>query len=451
MKKVPSPVLSIIVAVVIPVLLVSTAHSDDNHQYWPQWRGPLATGVAPLADPPVEWNESKNIRWKILLPGFGHSSPVVWGDFIYLTAAKPYGKSSVPKRANAYMAHDNAATVQHQEFMVLAVRRTDGNIVWQKTVHKELPAEGGHNTSSLASNSPVTDGEHVFAYFGSRGIYCLDLKGNVVWEKDFGEMLTKHAHGEGSSPVLYENTLVMNWDHEGDSFVIALDKRTGKQRWKNLRDEVTSWATPIVVDRSDRPQVIVSGTGRIRGYDLVTGKTLWECGGLSANVVASPVYDKGIVFAGSSYEKQALLAIRLQGATGDITNSKQVVWFRRFGTPYVPSLLLYDDSLYYLRHYQGVLSRVDTQTGEDQGGPFRMKGIRNVYASPVGASGRIYITDQDGLTIVFGHDKAQDPIILARNMLEDRFNASIALVDKELYLRGEKYLYCIAEDKKGTD
>jgi hypothetical protein len=435
-----------LVALTVQSHLVFAANARDDLHYWPQWRGPLTTGLAPYADPPIEWSENKNIRWKSGIPGFGHSTPVVWGEYLYLTSAKAYGESSVPKRANAYMAHDNVATVQHQEFIVLAVRRANGQIAWQKTVHRELPAEGGHNTASLASNSPVTEGKRIYASFGSRGLFCLDLKGNILWTKDFGEMLTKHAHGEGSSPVLYENTIVVNWDHEGESFVIALDKRTGEQQWKSPRDEVTSWATPIVVNHNGRPQVIVSGTGRIRGYDLATGKTLWECGGLSANVVASPVSDKGIVFAGSSYEKQALLAIRLQDATGDITDSKQIVWFRRFGTPYVPSLLLVDGSLYYLRHYQGVLSRVDTRTGEDQGGPFRMKGIGDVYASPVSADGRIYITDREGTTLVLSHEITGDPQILAKNKLDDSFSASAALADREFYLRGEKHLYCISNN-----
>ena len=284
----------------------------------------------------------------------------------------------------------------------------------------------------------------MYAFFGSRGLYCFDLNGEPQWEKDLGEMQTKHGHGEGSSPVLHGDTLVVNWDHEGESFVTAFDKSTGKQRWEVAREEVTSWATPIVVEHAGKHQVVVSGTNRVRGYDLATGAVIWECGGLSANIVASPVAADGIVYAGSSYDKRALLAIRLEGARGDITGTDCVLWRRRRGTPYVPSPLLYGDSLYFLRHYQGILSRVNTKTGEDRGGPFRLGGLRDIYASPVGAADRIYITDRNGTTLVISHDETQR--VLAQNRLDDSFSASAAIVDREMFLRGEKYLYCIAED-----
>src|SRR5207237_1428055 len=211
-----------------------------------------------------------------------------------------------------------------------------GSIAWQQALHKELPHEAGHQTASLASASMVTDGEQLFAYFGSRGLYCLDMAGKLVWKKDLGEMHTKHGHGEGSSPALHGETLIVNWDHEEKSFLVALDKRTGKQRWRKSRDEDTSWATPIVVEHAGNAQVIVPGTNRLRGYDLATGEVIWECGGLSSNIVASPVAADGFVYSGSSYDTRALLAIRLEGASGDITGTKQVAWFKRKGTPYVP-------------------------------------------------------------------------------------------------------------------
>ena len=417
--------------------------SGQDGQYWPQWRGPLGTGVAPDADPPVEWSESKNIRWKLALPGKGHSTPIIWGDRVFMTAAVPYGSPLEPRYDRAPGAHDSQPVTHHHEFLALAVSRRDGKILWQRTLHKELPHEGGHYTGSLASSSPVTDGQHLFAFFGSRGLYCLDLDGRLVWKKDLGDMQTLHAHGEGSSPALHGDTLVVNWDHEGQSFVVAFDKRTGKQRWKAARDEVTSWATPIVVEREGKPQVIVSGTNRLRGYDLATGRVIWECAGLSRNVVASPVAADGMVYAASSYDTRALLAIRLDGAKGDITGTSQVVWTRQQRTPYVPSPLLYDGWLYFLRHYQGILSRLNAKTGEEPTGPFRLASIRNVYASPVGAAGRVYITGLDGTTQVISHEVAE---VLALNRLNDSFSASAAAVERELYLRGQRYLYCIAEE-----
>ncbi len=420
------------------------ANGTDTAHFWHQWRGPLATGVAPHADPPVEWSEGKNVRWKIELPGGGHSSPIVWGDKVFVTAAAPYGEALQPKYSDAPGAHDNLPVTHRYKYLVIAVNRRDGTILWERTVRQGLPHEMGHFTASLASNSPVTDGERVYAFFGSRGLYCFDVDGKPQWEKDLGEMQTKHGHGEGSSPALYGDILVVNWDHEGQSFVAAYDKRSGKQRWSAARDEVTSWATPIVVEHAGKPQVIISGTHRVRGYDLTTGAVIWECGGLSANIVASPVAADGMVYAGSSYDKRALLAIRLDGAKGDITETDRVLWRRKRGTPYVPSPLLYGNSLYFLRHYQGILSRVDTTTGEDKGGPFRLGGLRDIYASPVAAANRIYITDRVGTTLVISHD--DNPSVLAQNRLDDSFSASAALVGSEIFLRGEKYLYCIAEE-----
>ncbi|MBC8352251.1 MAG: PQQ-like beta-propeller repeat protein [Planctomycetes bacterium] len=424
-----------------PIALVTADELTD--QNWFQWRGPLGTGVALNADPPIEWNETKNIRWKVALPGKGHSTPIVWGDRVFVTAAIPYGDELEPRYSGRPGAHDNLPVKQHHRFEVLAIDRRTGKILWQKTVREARPHEGGHYTASLASSSPVTDGGSVFAFFGSYGLSCLDMNGNVQWQADLGDMHSKHGHGEGSSPVLHGDTLVVNWDHEEQSFLVAFDKRTGRPRWKVTREEVTSWATPIVVEHNGDPQLVVSGTGRVRGYDLSTGKVIWECGGLSANIVATPVAADGMVFAGSSYEKRAMLAIRHEGAKGDIAETKHVAWTRMTGTPYVPSPLLYGNSLYFLRHYQGILSRVNSKTGKDDGGPFRLGAIRDVYASPVAAANRIYITDRDGRTQVITH--SDHPDVLAVNQLNDSFSASAAIVNNELFLRGERYLYCIAE------
>ncbi len=416
--------------------------ADTN---WPHWRGPFGTGEAPDADPPVEWSDERNIRWKARLSGKGHSTPIVWGDRIFVTTAVPYGESLPPRYSTAPGTHDGVPVTQRHEFVVLAVDRRDGSVLWQRTVHRKLPHEGAHYTASLASNSAVTDGEHVYAFFGSHGLYCLDFDGELVWKKDdFGEMQTKHGHGESASPVLAGDSLIINWDHDGPCYVLALDKRTGRQRWKVDRPEETSWSSPIVVEHEGRPQLIVSGTNRLRGYDPTTGRVIWQCAGLSSNIVASPVAARGMVFAGSSYEKRALLAVRLSGAAGDITGTDRVVWSRSRGTPYVPSPLLYGDSLYFLTHYQGILSRVHAATGEDRPGAIRLAGLGNIYASPVGAGGRVYITDLDGATIVLSHEDT--PRVLAVNRLNDGFAASAAVVGRELFLRGQRYLYCIVAE-----
>lgn len=346
---------------------------DDKLSNWGQWRGPLGTGAAPQGDPPIEWGIGKNIKWRVDIPGLGHSSPVVWGDRVFVTAAVPFGKPLPnPQPDNAPGSHNNLTVTHRHKFFVLAISRKAGEILWQETLAASVPKEGAHETGSLASNSPIADSKHVYAFFGSRGLYCMTHAGKLVWNKQFKEMQTKHGHGEGASPVLSGNTIVVNWDHEAQSFVVALDKNTGREIWRQKRDEVTSWSSPIVVEHAGRAQVIISGTRRVRAYDLKSGDIIWECGGLSANVVASPVAQDGMVYAASSYDTRSLLAIKLDGAKGEITNSKNVVWSTKQRTPYVPSPLLYKGSLYYLRHYQNILTRVEAKSGIEKLGPFRL-------------------------------------------------------------------------------
>jgi outer membrane protein assembly factor BamB len=259
-------------------------------------------------------------------------------------------------------------------------------------------------------------------------------------------MHTLHGHGEGSSPVLYRDTLIVNWDQEGPSFVAAFDKGTGKERWRTDREASTSWTTPIVVEHDGKPQVIVGGSRRMRGYDLATGRMIWECDGLSEeNVVASPVAGTGMVFAGSTYDRPGIFAIRLDGAKGDITGTQQVAWVRTQGAPYVPSPLLYGDSLYFLAHFRNVLSRVNARSGQDQPGAFRLAGLGSVFASPIAAAGRVYITDREGATLVLSH--SDQPQVLGLNKLDDSFSASPAAAGRELFLRGERRLYCLTEKR----
>jgi outer membrane protein assembly factor BamB len=410
---------------------------------WGQWRGPLATGAAPKADPPVEWSETKNIRWKTKLPGLGHSSPVVWGSLVFVTTAEMTGAKKPFTGVTPDGAHNNMNPLFDHQFAVMAIDRQTGAVVWRRTVATRQPHESTHESATWASNSPVTDGEHVLSFFGSNGLYCLDTGGRLLWSRDLGDMQVKHGHGEGASPLLHDETVVVNWDHEGASVIVALAKRTGEELWRQPRDEVTSWATPIVVTHDGQAQVVVSGTRRVRGYDLKTGAVIWEAGGLPGNIVASPVGADGMVFAAGSYEKQTLLAIRLTGAKGELTGTQQIAWQKNRSTPYVPSPLLYDGWLYYLRHYQGVLSRVNAKTGDEPSGPFRLGSVFNIYSSPVAAAGRIYVTDRNGKTLVISNDP--EPKSLKLNKLDDRFSASAALVGDAIFLRGEKFLYCIGE------
>jgi outer membrane protein assembly factor BamB len=423
---------------------------------WPQWRGPLGTGAAPEADPPTEWGEGKNVKWKVRLPGNGTSTPIVWDDRVFIHAAIPAGKADEARAAASEAATPVVfqnqqrrggfgggppPTDKHQ-FVLMCLDRATGKTLWQKVVREEVPHEGHHRDHGFASYSPVTDGKLVFAYFGSRGLHCYDAQGNLKWEKDLGKMRTKNGFGEGSSPVLHGERLVVLWDHEGDDFIIALDKTTGKELWRTPRDEDTTWSTPLVVEHGGRAQVVVSATRKIRSYDLETGKQVWECAGMTPNAIPSPVAANGMVYLTSGFRGSNLLAIRL-GRGGDLTGTDAIAWSHNRGTPYVPSPLLYDNRLYFLSVNEARLSCFDVTTGKPLYETQRVEDLQGVYASPVGAAGRVYLVGRNGTTAVIRHgDKVE---VLATNVLDDRIDASPAAVGKELFLRGHQYLYCIAQ------
>ena len=433
-------------SLIVSQLLHDNLKADSN---WPSWRGSTGNGTAPdNSNPPTEWSEEKNILWKTKLEGLGHSTPVIWEDKIFLTSAVPFGKKTIPPVPdNAPGSHDNLPVSQSHRFLVICIDKKSGKIIWKTKCHESFPHEGGHKSGSLASASPVTDGKHLFAYFGSHGLFSIDCKtGKILWKRDFGTMATKHGHGEGSSPALKGNTLIINWDHEKQSAIYALNKLTGENLWKVERKEVTSWSSPLIVEVDNTNQVIISATDRIRGYDLNDGRIIWECSGMSNNVVASPVSENGKVYLGCSYDKRALIAINLNGAKGDITDTSHVMWTTNKRTPYVPSPLLYKETLYYLSHYQGILSVTHAESGKTKSGPFRIDSLREIYSSPVAASNHIYITSREGLTIVISHEDEPKPV--AFNKLEDSFSASAAIAGNYLFLRGENYLYCIGSKQK---
>ena len=422
----------------------------DGERYWSQWRGPLATGVAPHGDPPLEWNEGTNVRWKVEVPGKGSASPIVWGDRIFVLSA--VGTSEVVEgaadRASSGRGRGRRMgtprPTEVQEFVVYAISRDDGSLLWRQVARRELPHEGMHPTNTFASHSAVTDGEYVYAYFGSRGLYCYDLDGNLIWQKDLGDMNKRLGFGEGSSPALHGNRLVIIWDHEGQSFIVALDKHSGDELWRTDRDESTSWTTPLVVEHGGRAQVVTSATNQVRSYDLATGELLWEDAGLTPNAIPSPVAADGIVFVTSGFRGNALRAIHLEEARGDISDSEAIVWEYDRDTPYVPSPLLYGTNLYFLKSNAGILSSFDAKSGQKHFGPQRLDGIGDIYASPVGAAGRVYITDRDGNTLVI--EDGAEFRILAHNSLDDGFDASAAIVDREIYLRGRRFLYRISAE-----
>jgi outer membrane protein assembly factor BamB len=328
------------------------------------------------------------------------------------------------------------------QFVLLSLDRQTGKTLWQKVVREEVPHEGvRENDGTFASPSPVTDGKHIFADFGSRGIYCLDLQGNLVWSRDLGRMRIKNEFGEGSSPALSGNALILNWDNEDGSFIAALDKKTGDVLWKTPRDEKTSWATPLVVENGGRAEVITCASGKIRSYDPASGKLLWECAGLTANVIPTPVAANGLVYCASGFRGNALLAIQL-GRDGDLTGTDAIVWKLQKSTPYVPSPLLYGGKLYFLASNNGIYSVVDAKTGQIVVEAERLEALKGVYSSPVGAGGHVYIAGRNGAVAVLNASAKVE--VLAVNQLDEKFDASPAISGNELFLRGKDHLYCIA-------
>jgi outer membrane protein assembly factor BamB len=413
---------------------------------WFQWRGNYNTGLAPAGDPPVAWSETENLKWKAAIPGVGHATPIIRGDQIILLAAVPTDqKADKPEpeegeEGNQFMSPTSTDFIHR--FTVLSYDRQTGAIQWQTTVREELPFSSTHQFGSWASCSPTTDGERIYASFGSHGLYCLDLQGKVLWERDLGRMEKRMSFGEGSSPVLSGKYLLVLRDHEGPSNLLALDKFTGETLWEVSRDESSSWSTPLVVDVAGKRQVVTSATNKVRSYDLETGDLVWECGGMTSNVIPSPVYGNGWIYVMSGYRGNALMAIDPAHARGDITGSDAIRFTYDRNTPYTPGPVLMDGRLYFLKANNGYLTCLDAGDGKEVYASEKLEGINEIFTSPLGVANRLYVIGTDGTGVVV---KAGDrPEVLARNQLEDRFLASPVVIGNDLFLRGDKYLYCIS-------
>ncbi|MFP6611172.1 MAG: PQQ-binding-like beta-propeller repeat protein, partial [Pirellulales bacterium] len=415
---------------------------SDN---WHQWRGPEANGVSRTATPPIRWSEKKNIRWKASIEGSGTSTPIIWTNKVFLLTAINTGKvdpslpkpEDQPKRVFG-ITHPNTS----YRFDVLCLDRDSGNELWRRTATERIPHEGHHGDASFASASPMTDGRRLYCWFGSAGLFCYDLNGKKLWERKLGKAHVGASLGEGCSPVVHDGKVVIVRDHSRQSTIEVLDAETGETQWKKDRDEGNAWATPQVLEHGGRTQVITNGSNLVRSYDLETGNIIWQCSGLTGNAIPAPVVENDVVYCMSGYQGYSLLAIPLS-AKGDISDSNTIIWSRRQGTPYVPSPVLYDGMLFFNQSNQAIWSCVDSKTGETILERTRLQDVSRIYASPVGAAGRIYITGRGGTTLVLRRSKELEAV--ATNKLDDLFDASPALAGKQLFLRGSKFLYCIEE------
>ena len=384
---------------------------------------------------------TQNIRWKVEIPGRGSSSPVVWGDRVFVTTAVPVAVTGDAQHAPRGGLRPRGV----HRFVVMAIDRKTGRTIWERTATEQEPHEAGHfENASWASSSPVTDGQRVYAYFESFGLYAYDMDGTLLWEKDLGDKRMRNQFGEGSTPALHDNTLVVVWDHlNGQSFVTALDARDGNELWQVPREEIDTWATPLILEVNGRAQAIVPAMNRIYSYDLATGSVVWEGEGLTMNAIPSPVYYDGLVFLMSGFRGNDLRVVRVAEARGVIDGTSAVVWSLSRDTPYVPSPIVSNGILYFLKTNSGIISAFDARTGKPIYRNQRLEGVPNVFSSPVAAQGRIYFTGRQGTTLVVKEGPTFE--VLAKNTLDDGFDASPALVDNEMFFRGYTYLYAIAQ------
>ena len=433
--------------------LAATWTAADNNN-WAKWRGTDMTGIAAEARPPLEWSEEKNVKWKVPIPGHGSSTPIIWGKHLFVLTAVPSDGStpSLPPHRKDDIGTNRSrrgrrmvapASVE-QKFMVMALNRSDGSIFWKRTATTAVPHEGKQQNNSYASASASTDGETLITYFGSWGLYAYDLEGNLKWSKDLGNMKTRNGFGEGATPALQGDNVVVQWDHEDQSFIAAINTLNGEERWRANRNEATSWGTPLIVKHDGRYQVVTTGTNSVTSYDLETGKIVWKGPGLTPNAIPSPIEKDGIVYVTSGYRGNAAFAVRLSDAKGDITDTSAILWHLDRDTPYVPSPLLHNNILYLIKSNSAILTAINVATGKAFYGPERLEGIYEIYASPVGVGDNVIILGRDGNALVLKNEPKLR--ILATNSLDDGFDASPAITENELYLRGYTYLYRISED-----
>ena len=429
-----------VLAVALPVAL--------GAQHWPNWRGPAGSGVSPATSLPVTWSDSQNVAWKAAIRGIGISSPIVWGDQVFVTSQAGSGESRSGPRL--VQSGDPLAAGERPlgagpspgdgrvVFLVSAFDRASGRKGWEF----ELPAEGAlpfvHEKHNLASPSPSTDGARIYAWFGTGQIAAIDLAGTLVWKKNLGAEYGPFQinWGHGSSPVVARETVFLLCYHETASYLLALDARTGAVRWKVDADRgVVSYSTPLVVPVGDRAEVIVNSSAGVSGHDAATGRRLWHIEEANRFPIPTPFLHDGVIYTSRGYRSSPFLAIR-PGGIGDVS-STHVVWRVPSGAPYISSLVQYDGLIYMVGDV-GVLTVTDLKSGER----VHQERIGGVYtASPVAADGKVYLTSEDGEIIVLQAGRA--PKILARNHLAARLLASPAIGPGRLFIRSDDALFAV--------
>jgi outer membrane protein assembly factor BamB len=442
----------VICCALVGLLLPSIVKASGTDSNWPQWRGPDGLGISLETNAPLEWSAEQNVEWKTPIGGRGHSSPIVWNDKIFLTSsvegpAVPGAKAVKHVDGKEEFLHPDSVGADHSYALkLLCLNRESGKILWEKTAYEGTLYDNRHKKNTYASPTPVTDGQFVYVYFGTEGVYCYDFEGSRIWKTVVGEVATL-GMGVGTSPVLYEDLLILQCDEDNGeaSFIVALDKRNGQPTWKVFRKIQVSWSTPIVIRTALRPELVTSGNETIISYDPTPGKELWHCKGLESNAVATPVTQGDTVYLSAGFPEKRTLAIRL-GQSGDLTGTPNMLWRYEKGTAYVPSPILYERYLYLMTD-KGILTCLDARTGQVQYDGGRVPVPATFSASPVALDGKILITSEDGDTFVIKAGPAHE--VVRTNSIGEPVYASPAIAHGKIFIRGEKHLYCIGNKSKG--
>jgi outer membrane protein assembly factor BamB len=436
-------------ACLILAFIAHTSVASGGDSNWPQWRGPEGQGISSDKGVPTAWSSTENIRWKTEISGRGHSSPIIWGKHIFLTSSIE-GPVVAGAKAVKHMIGDKefkhpewAGADRSQTLKVVCVDGDTGKVLWERAAYEGTVFDHRHRRNTYASPTPITDGRLVYAYFGSEGLYAYDFKGNLAWKLSLGGIPTM-GMGTGTSPLLYENLLILQCDQDvGEtSFIVALDKRTGKQVWRVARKVQSSWTTPVIIRHASRTELVTSGNEWIISYDPATGKELWRCKGLQSHAIHTPMVGHGMVIISSGYPAKRTIAIKL-GGSGDLTDTPFIAWKYEKGTAYVASPILYGDYVYLISD-KGLLTCLDAKTGEVKYEGGRVPVPATFMSSPVAFDGKILISSEDGDTFVVKAGPTHE--ILRTNSLGEPIYTSPAIASGKLFIRGEKHLYCISQE-----
>jgi len=433
-------------ALSIVLLLLTATFADEK---WPQFRGPGSMGVAEDPNLPDTWSATENVAWKTEIPGNGWSSPVVWGDNIFVTSVVSTVEGEKPKKGLYFGGERKAANDIHR-WVVYCVDWKTGKIRWQKEVYQGTPQSPRHLKNTYASETPVTDGERVYAYFGNVGLFCFDTTGKLLWSKKWEPFKTRYGWGTAASPVLYKDRLYIVNDNDEHSFIVALNKKTGEQIWRTEREEGTNWATPYIWENESRTEIITPGTKWVRSYDL-NGKLLWQFTGMSSISIPTPFSKYGMVYITSGYvgdQIRPVYAIR-PGATGDITlkvdekSNQYIAWYQPQAGPYNPSPLIYGE-YYYTLLDRGFFTCHDAKTGKEVYGKVRIDpGVNAFTSSPWAYNGKIFCLSEDGDTFVV--QAGAEFKLVAKNSLDEMCMATPAIARGSLILRTASKLYRITK------